>query len=199
LPADVGISQAEAAAIANEWDTMPRVNAMLKMRGMQPNIEPDIVYTPVTVEQLTTPDLKAYTVTYTCQLRWYNYSVRLLAEVRAELLGIENQMSDIARSKRTTFRKMDEGKKKSERMSASEMEDLIEMDPLYRSLKLQQQEVEQTRMQVDAWAKEMDESRQVVSRQISNRKSEAEGSNRENNMPGHATGTWDTRRPGRRD
>jgi hypothetical protein len=196
LPADVGVSQAQAASIADEWDTLQHVNANLAARGMQPNLEPDIVYTPVTAAQLTTANMNDYTVTFACHLRWYNYAVRLLADIRAEILGIDNRMGDIARIKRESFRKLDEGKKKSERMGAQEMTDSIESDPIYHTLKLRWQELEQARIKVDAWAEEMERNHKTVSRQIENRKTEALGGDRANNMPRHASGgTW-TGRPG---
>ncbi len=195
LPIDVGVSQDTAATVANEWDTLSHVNAHLAARGMQPNTEPEITYAPLTAAQLLTPDMKEYTTTFACHLRWYNYAVRLLAEIRAELLGVSNQMKDIARIKRTDLRKLEAEKKKSERMSAQEVEDATEADPIYHALKLRWQWLEQSRIKVDAWSSEMDENRQVVSRQIENRKTEDQAGNRASNMPRHAAGTW-TGRPG---
>jgi hypothetical protein len=190
LPKDVGVSQTTADAVANEWDTLPYVDERLKGQGMRPNIEPDVQYIPVTAEQLMVPDVKMYTTTYASHLRWYNYVVRLLADVRAELLQVENQKGDIERVKRSHFRTVNEGRKKTDRMSVQEMADVIEDDPTYHILKIRQQELEQLKLKVTAWSEEMDRNLKTISRQIENRRAEVQGGNRENNMPGHAGGRW---------
>jgi hypothetical protein len=158
---------------------------------MQENKEPDIEYLPVTADQLTSPDWKAYTTTYTSHLRWYNYVVRMLAEIRAELLQVKNQKGDIERVKRAGFRVVNEGRKKTDRMSAQEMADIIEEDPTYHILKIREQELDQLKLKVDAWSEEMDRNLKTVSRQIENRRTESQGGNRENNMPGAGRGRWE--------
>jgi hypothetical protein len=190
LPSDVGVSQKTADAVASEWDTLPYVDSRLKGSGMQENKEPDIEYVPITAAQLLVPEVSAYTTMYASHLRWYNYVVRLLADVRAELLQVENQKGDIERVKRGYFRTVNEGRKKTDRMSAQEMADIIEDDPTYHILKIREQELSQLKLKVDAWAEEMDRNLKTVSRQIENRRAEAQGGQREGNMPGHAAGRW---------
>lgn len=191
LPKDVGVSQTTADAVAAEWDTLPYVDSRLKDSGMQPNKEPDIEYLPVTAEQLMVPDVKQYTATYASHLRWYNYVVRMLADIRAELLQVQNQKGDIERVKRAGFRVINEGRKKTDRMSVQEMADIIEEDPTYHILKIREQELEQLKLKVTAWSEEMDRNLKTVSRQIENRRTEVQGGNRENNMPGAGRGRWE--------
>jgi hypothetical protein len=190
LPTDVGVSQATADAVANEWDTLPYVDQRLKDSGMQINREPDIEYLPVTADQLLVPEVKAYTTTYASHLRWYNYVVRLLADIRAELLQVENQKGDIERVKRAGFRIINEGRKKTDRMSAQEMADVIEEDPIYHTLRIREQELNQLELKVRAWSEEMDRNLKTISRQIENRRTEAQSGERESHMPGHASGRW---------
>jgi hypothetical protein len=190
LPGDVGVGQQAADAIAGEWDTLPYVDLRLKGMGIHPNPEPNIAYIPVTAEQLLVPDAKSYTTMFASHLRWYNYVVRLVADIRAELLQVENEMGDIARLKREGFRKIDEGKKKTERMGAQEMTDTIASDPTYHALAIRQQELQQLKYKTDAWCEEMERNLKTISRQIENRKAEAQGGAREAHMPGHASGRW---------
>jgi hypothetical protein len=194
LPKDIGLAQSTAQAIENQWNTITTVDARLKAQGIHANDTPNIECPPVTTEALVTTDIKEYTTVFSQQLRWYNYVTRLVADVRAILLQVSNEMDAIEAAKRIHFRQVNEGKAKSDKMSAGEMEDLILQDPHYRDLKLQKQELEQQRIKLDAWCESLDRNLKTVSRQIENRKAEANGGNREANMPGHASGRWE---PGR--
>jgi hypothetical protein len=182
LPKDVGIGEADTTAIQNHWHTIDRVNAWLASKGMKPAVEPDVACPEVTTEALLAPDIKTYTTVFAAQLRWYNYSVRLLADIRSILLQVRNEMEDIAIKKRTGFREYNKTAAKNEKMTASEMEDDIGMDPRYRALRLEEQEYEQNRIKLDAWVESLDRNLKTVSRQIENRKAESEGGNREGNM-----------------
>jgi hypothetical protein len=193
LPSDVGIGQQDASAIANEWDTLPYVDARLRSAGMQSNPEPDVAYRPVTAEQLLVPDPKAYATMHSAQSRWFNYVTRIIADIRAELLQVENEMNDIARTKRGHFRSLEEGKKKSARMSAQEMLDNIAGDPTYHTRAIRQQELQQLELKAKAWAAEMESNVKIISRQIENRKLEAQNGNRENNIPGYGGNRWQDR------
>lgn len=187
LPTDIGVSESTAQTIENRWNTIDAVNAVLHRQGIHDNIEPDVTCPPVTTEALVTADIKEYTTTFSAQLRWYNYVTRLLADVRAELLQVVNEMADIESNRRTAFRALGGAKK----MSAGEMEDRILQDPRYRDLKVERQQREQHKLKLEAWAETLDRNLKTVSRQIENRKTENLGGNREGNMPA------DANRPGR--
>ena len=193
LPKDVGIPTSAVQAIANNWNTIDGVNARLKQQGIHENVEPDVQYVPVTTALLVTTDVKEYTTLFSAQLRWYNYVVRLVADARATLLQLTNEMEQIEATKRTYFRSMGEGKKKTEKMSAVEMSDMILQDPHYLELKLQHQTTEQYRIKLDAWCEELDRNLKTVSRQIENRRAEGTGGTREGNMSSAATNGWESR------
>ncbi len=193
LPKDVGLSDTEAQTIYNRWNTVEEVNARLKAFGIHDNQEPQIECPRVTAEELVNPDIKRYTIVYAAQLQWYNYAVRLHADIKAVLLGVQNEMSDIESAKRIHFRSVDEGKKDKDKMSATEMKDLINVDPRYRELRLQEQHFSQQNLKMSAWVESLDRNLKVVSRQIENRKAEAAGGVREGNMPGATLGTWEQR------
>lgn len=195
LPKDVGVSESEARAIENAWSTIQRVNARLCASGLDENPEPDIECPVVTAEALLTPDIKDYTTVFAAQLRWFNYAVVLLADVRAIILEVDNAMEDIASSKRLKFKDDNKrvGKKSLDWMSEKEMADHIFQDPHYKELNLQKQKLEQERIKLDAKSNTLERNLKTISRQIENRKAEAVGGAREGNMPGHATGSWDRR------
>jgi hypothetical protein len=196
LPKDVGVSETTARAIENAWSTIERVNARLCARGLDENPEPTIECPIVTAEALLTPDVKEFTTIFAAQLRWYNYVVVLLGDVRAILLEVENAMEDIASTKRLAFKDANALLPKNDKTSEKEMADRIFQDPHYKALNRQKQELEQDRITLDARADTLERNLKTISRQIENRKSEAAGGQREGNMPGHATGSWE-RRQGR--
>jgi hypothetical protein len=197
LPKDIGVSDSEAQTIAHRWSTIGAVDARLKKFGIHDNMEPDIICPIVSAEELTNPDIQRYTVVYAAQLRWYNYAVRLHADIKAVLLGVENEMADIESAKRIHFRQLDEGKKDKDKMSATEMKDLILQDPRYRELRLEEQHLSQQHLKMSAWVESLDRNLKVVSRQIENRRAEASGGSREGNMPGASVGTWEQRQAAR--
>jgi hypothetical protein len=194
LPRDVGIPETETQSITQRWNTVKLIDARLEALGMHRNDEPDIECPPVTTEALVTTDIREYSTIFSAQLRWYNYVTRLVADVRAVILEVKNAMGDIERHKRKYFREMDEGKtKKDGKMTVQEMEDDIELDPAYRDLKLHAQQLEQTRIKLDAWGESLDRNLKTVSRQIENRKAEGLAGSREGNMPASASGRWERR------
>lgn len=196
LPVDVGTPASVAAETHNRWDTIDSVNAQLKTWGMHNNVEPDLECPQITAKLLTTTDIKEYSTLFAGQLRWYNYAVRLLASVRAGLLQVTNQMKDIARARRRELRATNNALPKPEKMTVEDLNDAVESDPHYIDLKIQHQTIEQFRMQLDAWAEELDRNLQTVSRQIENRKAEGTAGLREQNMPAAANGRWNERRSG---
>ena len=195
LPEDVGVGETAAAAIESRWDTIQSVDEYLVKQGMLPNSIPECTCPPVTAELLSTTNTAQYTTLFASQLRWKNYAGRLLADIRAHLLQINNEMSDIETDRRITFRKMNETKAKSDRISSDEMVDRINIEPRYRELKIQGQQMQQLRLKLEAWDEELDRNMKTISRQIEVRKTEFTGGTRESNMPGHASGRWDGNGP----
>ena len=197
LPKDVGVSESTAKEIEDRWNTIGGVDDKLRALGIHANNIPDVVCPVVTAEALTTPDANQYTVTYASQLRWYNYAIRILADVKALKLQVDNEMNDIESTKRTLYRELDEGKKDKEKMSATEMKDRINQDAHYKGLKLQSQELEQHEIKVKAWAESLERNLAVVSRQIELRKIELQGGGREGNIPNaQRSGAWHPRQNG---
>lgn len=188
LPKDIGVATSTASTIENWWNTIEAVNKRLALAGIHPNIEPDIVCPEITAEILLTDDVRVYTTAYSAQNRWNNYVTRLHGDVRAVLLQVENEMTDIAAAKRNYFRTTYTGK---EKMSVLEMEDAISQDPHYRELRLMKQQLDQQRIKLDTWLEGLVNNTKIVSRQIELRKTEYGNGNREGNMPEAASGRPD--------
>lgn len=197
-PKNIGISESTVRATENAWSTIERIRARMTAAGLADNPEPMVECPVVDADALLTPDYQRYTTIFAAQLQWYNYSVRLLADVRAVLLEVDNAMDDLASARRVEFRKLNETKAKAEKLPVTEMNDLIEQDPAFRALKRERQALEQHRLLLDAKTDTLERNLKTVSRQIENRKAEAMGGNREANMPSHAAGRWDHGQPGGR-
>lgn len=188
---DLGIAQSTVRAAENAWSTIEKVRARMDAFGLSDNPEPRVECPVVTAEALLSPDYKAYSTVFAAQLQWYNYTVRLLADVRAVLLEVDNAMTDIASSQRQQFRKLNERAAKADKIPVNEMDDRIEQDPAYKTLKLQKQQLDQERILLDAKADTLERNLKTVSRQIENRKVESGAGNRDANMPGAASGRWE--------
>jgi hypothetical protein len=193
LPKDIGVATSTVREIETRWNTISKVDEWLQQHGFAHNPVPEVVCPIVSAEALMNPDVQQFTVVFSAQLRWYNYVTRLHADVRAVLLQVENEMSDIETAKRIHFRQRDEGKKDKDKMAATEMKDLISQDPHYRELRLLQQELQQQNIKLAAWCESLDRNLKTVSRQIENRRAESQNAQREANMPGHSQGRWESR------
>ncbi len=197
LPQDVGIGEQATLAVTNRWNTLPKVDAELARRGMPTNNEPDIQWRPITVELLLTTKVEDFTTLFAQQLRWKNYVTRLLADARAKLLELKNQMDNIEMDKKAFARKYNATAAKSDKLSTGDIELMVYEEPAYRELKLEQQEQEQLRMKLEAWSEELEFGFKMVSRQIENRRADGVAGTREGNMPAHASGnSWQDRKRG---
>ena len=184
LPRDVGTPASVEQAVEARWSsTIGRVNARMYQQGFYDLPIPQISCPEVTTDALMTTDMRQYTVVYEGLLRWYNYAAVLYARCRATLLGVDNAMGDIAAKKRIGFRQHNQVVTKDQRLSVAEMDDSIDQDPVYNDLKLQQQELQQFKLQLETRVEGLERSLRVVSRQIEIRKTESQSGNRMGNMP----------------
>jgi hypothetical protein len=193
---ELGVAVSAMEQLNNKWNTIARVDAKLAKFGITEPEEPEVKWQPVTTALLLTNNLTEYTTMYSAQLRWFNYANRLLANVKAELLGVANELKDLAVEARSNIRRNTiDGKKK---LTAQEIKDLVENDPNTLELRLREQELEQMNIKLSAWVEELDESRKVVSRQIELRRIELEAGRREPNTgggPAPTGGAWQPRTP----
>jgi hypothetical protein len=180
----MGTPESVAAATESRWSaTITRVNAKMKSSGFFDLPIPQMACPDVTADALLTNDVKQYTITYEGQLRWFNYTVVLLAACRATLLGVDNEMEDIAAKTRIKLREFNKNASKEDKVGAQEMSDIIDQDIVYNDLKLQQQELMQHKYLMQARLDVLELCLKVVSRTVEIRKTESQGGNRVNNLP----------------
>jgi len=191
------IGETSVVQAAERWNTLPQVEQDLKNKGVPGIIAPDVEYHPVTKEQLLTADINVYTAMYVNQLRWFNYANRVLADCKAELLQVTNQINDLESEVKKKLRELKvEGKK----LGVAEIKEQAENDGGTLDLRQRQQYLEQTKLKLEAWVEECDESKKVVSRQIELRREEGAGGRREGNLTagnhGPPQNNWRPRGPG---
>jgi len=184
LPSNTGISEEETRAAAIKWDTQGQVEENLKKSGFSQPVKPSSPRPSVTAEQLTTVINKDYTVLYAQHLAWFNYTGPILARVRARLLQVRNEMRDIEVRIRRELRKKNRDLPRDERFNEKDIEDETWTDPRYKALVNEEQQFEQTKLQLEAYLRETEETLKVISRQVEIRKIELEGARSETSMPG---------------
>jgi len=195
LPTSLGMSPKEEDAVAHRWDTLEGVVDNIGSWGFGEAVGPNVECPMVTADMLLTPDVKQYTTLFTSLLHWFNYANKLKARVMAELLQLENEMSDIAAETRKRLRRENEqrgndtdvrGKKVkvNGKLTALDIDDEIETNLRHRELKIRAQAVKQTKYELDARCEELERSLRVVSRNIEMRKEELGDGRKAENMPG---------------
>jgi hypothetical protein len=199
LPTSLGMSPKEEDVVAHRWDTLEGVVDTIGTWGFAEAVGPQVECPMVTADMLLTPDVKQYTTLFTSLLHWFNYANKLKARVMAELLQLENEMSDIAAETRKRLRRENEqrgndtdvrGKKVkvNGKLTALDIDDEIETNLRHRELKIRAQSVKQTKYELDARCEELERSLRVVSRNIEMRKEELGDGRKAENMPGRVNG-----------
>lgn len=189
LPRSTGVSEQTKQEARSKWDTIGEVEDELASQGFTELDRPPFQIPSVTAEQLTTVINKDYTTLYAQHLRWVNYTSPILAKVKARLLGVRNEMTDIETYTRKELRRKNRELPKEERFNEKDIDDEIWSDPRYNELKQIAQRLEQKKIELDSYLETMDNNMKVISRQVEIRKLEMEGDRRENGMPGRGS-TW---------
>lgn len=185
LPSSVGVGEQEQKDIHNAWTaTIDNVEADLASMGIVAEKAPEFSRPTLTAEQLTTTINKDYTILYSQHLSWYNYTTPLVAKVKARLLGVKNEMTDIEVRIRQEMKKKNKIVERDMKFTEKDIEDHIWMDPRYKQLLLERQRLEQYKLELDAYLETMDRNLLTISRQVEIRKIEYGGNHIENNLPG---------------
>jgi len=191
LPKALGISEREEVAATVRWDTLEAVIDTLNSWGFKEAESPKVEMPVITAQMLLTPDSREYTTMFSATLYWFNYSNKLKARVIAELLQLENEMSDIGAEMRKRLRRENEVRKKEEKLTAQNIDDEIETNLRHRELKIRAQHLKQMKYELDARCEELERSLRVVSRNIEMRKEENNQGRTDQNMPGRQNGRQD--------
>lgn len=185
LPPTLGTASSTKQEVHQQWNTLPAIEADLASKGFNALLAPSFEYPgTVTPEQLTNPNNQMYSELYARHLGWYNYTAELLAETRAYLVQVENEMDDIASRLRIQERNKNKTRPKEDKLSKEDIEDAILQEPRYRDLKLDKQKHQQNKLLVEAWLEGMYRNLQVLSRQVTIRANEFEQTQVGSNLPG---------------
>lgn len=198
--ADVGESEAEE--IHEQWTMYPLVKRYLEEQlAMAMPAEPEFACPPLKVEDLTTPDGKQYTETYTQRVAWFGFFSERKAEHDAIVLELEAEMSIIETRIRTNMRKGSLKKTRSGETKAppaQEMEDAINRDTRYLELRQKLVFHKQILKRLNARVETLDREIRLTSRQVEIRRQEFDNSGR---SPGVRQGPpppgmrWPSNRP----
>jgi len=179
LPSSVGAP--DGVRSRQTWSTLDQVKQELEARGI-PMLP---VRAPGEFPILDKTDLTAGTEEYTNRfvefVNWLRYSSELMAEIDAQLLEVENEMSDIEVEVKRTLR----GQKKGPRdgPTAEDIKIAYQINPRWRDLNLLKQRTEQAKILLKAKMEGLDLSRGLMSRNIELKKADLEGARNEHNMP----------------
>lgn len=184
LPKNVGVSEKDQADDHLARNTIDAVEKELERMGLAPSAKPAWDRPDLTAEQLTTSVNRDYTVLYAQHLAWYNFTSPLYARVRARMLGVSNEMTDIEVRIRKNLRAKNKNLPKDERFNEKDIDDETWSDPRYQVLTKEKQKLEQMKLEIEAYLGVMEGCLKVISRQIEIRKIELGSSNQENAMPG---------------
>lgn len=178
--ASVGAS--EAQQIHEQWTTYPGVKDYLEthLALTVPN-EPDFACPPLRVEDLTTPDNKAYTEAYAQRVAWFGFFSERKAEHDAIVLELEAEMGIIETRIRNNMRK---GSLKKTRTGetkappAQEMDDAINLDTRYLELKHKLLVQKQVLKRLNARVETLDREIRLTSRQVEIRRQDIDAQGR---------------------
>lgn len=188
LPTSIGMSEREETAAATRWDTLEGVIETMNGWGFKEAETPKVEMPIITAQMLLTPDTKEYTTMFASVLYWFNYSNKIKARVVAEMLQLDNEMSDIGAETRKRLRRENEQRKKDDKLNAQAIDDEIETNLRHRELKIRAQALKQMKYELDAQCEELERSLRVVSRNIEMRKEEMGQGRTGENMPGRTNG-----------
>lgn len=177
LPSTMGTSATTKQEVHETWTTLEGEEAKLRAQGLpllaQPTFERPGSVTP---EELTNPNNTSYSTLYAQHLGWYNFIAEVVARVKAHLVQVDNEMTDIASRLRIQEREKNKIRQKEDKLSKDDIEDTVLQEPRHRELTLERQRFYQSRLLAEAQLEAMYRNLQVLSRQVTIRSNEFEQS-----------------------
>jgi hypothetical protein len=193
----VGGGESKHQEIHTRWETLPTVLEQFDEWGLPTDPrEPKVECPVVTAEMLLTPDAASYTAMFANQRLWFNYAARRLSRIKVELLQTQTEMKDLARQSRQDCREINKTRKKIDRMTAEEINDVVETVPRYRELRVRELALLQFKTLASDIVEELESAMKLISRQVELRREDSRSGTNEQNMPGRANGRFSGIRPG---
>ncbi len=183
-----GVGESVAQEIEQEWESFPDVMQYLEEKlALVPAREPEFALPPLKVEDLTTPDSKAYTEAYAQRVAWFGFFLEHKAKHDAIVLELEAKMSVIETRIRTDMRKNNKRVTKdgsAKEPSTAAMEDAVNGDPHYLDLKKKLVTHKQALKLLNARCENLDREIKLTSRQVEIRRQEFDNSTRSPSLRG---------------
>lgn len=163
IPDLIGLTDTELDEIARQHDTFDEVETELTKWGFSPMEKPRYQCPELTPEVLATVNMTQYSSTYTQFNAWYGYAHNTLARLKAVRLGIEREMNTIGRGMRMAMHKQ---KAAGTKLTKEYLEDLVESNPRYSQLALEEQKLDQQVMLVESQVNSLERDLRLISRQV---------------------------------
>ena len=177
-----GVGESTAKKIEQEWDSFTGVMQYLETNlALVPRNEPEFACPILKLEDLTTPDGKAYTEAYMQRVAWYGFYTEHKAKHDAIVLELEAKMTVIETRIRRDMRKNSKRVAKSGETKAppeNEMQESVDSDPHYLDLKKKLVTHRQTLKLLNARVENLDREIKLTSRQVEIRRQEIESGGR---------------------
>lgn len=180
----IGPGRSEEEAIKKEWSTYDAVFESLEEQGFHVPSKPNFPPPEINSEDLLTDNNSHFTTMYSKVLSWHNYAKTAYAQVRANLLELQNMLELKSAEIRKECKEYNKTVKKGEGFSAADIEDEVLVHVTQKKLRLEAQKWEQKKLILDALVENLERTMRVISRQVEINRQEIEGETIKNNMGG---------------
>lgn len=178
----IGISQSKLQEIVNKFRTLSSIEVEMKLKGPGEFAKPSSAPMEITANMLATENSVELTRALAENNAWLNHYSPMMALIEAGFTENENILTLVEAQIRKDMLEANKTLGKGEKFTAEEIDAEVLTNPTYQDCLLEVQKMKQYRFQVEAWINIANRNIRVVSRQISLRGQELEGSNREANV-----------------
>lgn len=174
----------QTEALAQKWESVSdTAEQELFHVGFAPIQRPEFTCPILDPQALTKADLHSYAEMHARFQRWHNYAEYTLARVQSILVGIKRQIGQLESQLKiyyADYKNPNTGKV----YSVADRKDLVDGNPRYVELLIDQTKFEQMKAQMEAHVNGLSKSTALISRHIELRKMDIEGDRTGHNMPG---------------
>jgi len=181
----VGIANSKLEEIVMKFRTLGGPNGIeadMKTKGPAEFSKPSSAPMEITPEMLSTTNPDELSRALAEQNAWLNYYSPMMATVESGLAESENIITLVEAQIRKDMLEINKTTNKGEKFSKEEIDAEVLTNPTYQDCLLEVQKMKQYRFQIDGYINIANRNVRTVSRQISLRGQELDGSNREANV-----------------
>lgn len=185
ISASVGIANSKLQEIVNKFRTLGGPNGIeadMKSKGPAEFSKPGTAPMEITPEMLSTTNPNELTRALAENNAWLNYYSPMMATVEAGLAESENILKLVEAQIRKDMLATNKTMGKGEKFTAEEIDNEVLTNPTYQECLLEVQKMKQYRFQIEGYINIANRNVRTVSRQVTLRGQELEGSDREANV-----------------